>query len=206
MVELLRYVYDLPYDVTFDDQDTQLKPLTMVYVVADKYQVDGLKREVSKRMKSIIESHLDVRDFVNALRTIATGTTPYDTCARKMMVDVCITNLHHLHRKTEFISRLREHADLGADMIEHQNLPQAFPENWVCNGTCNGSSVPRCSYCLKPFDEEFALKNRYRETWYCEECGNNFEPICDKCEEIVVWQRRGLSCAEVAQSMPITIQ
>jgi hypothetical protein len=192
MVALLRHIYELPYDTMLKDQCDRLQPHAMVYVVAEKYQVDGLKRAISQRMNSIIESHLDIRDFVKAYRTIAESTTRHDAHARKMMVGKCITRLHHLHRDAEFISLLREHADLGVDMIEHQDLPRAFPEERVCAGTCNDTSMPVCYDCGEFFSDAFASKHRYTETWGCEECEYQAAPVCTKCGEYVVWQRRGL--------------
>lgn len=86
MVALLRYLYDLPYEEAFGDQSKFLQPYAETYVVAEKYQVRGLKIAISEQLRHMIHSERDLRkeywdrenedvdEFIEALETIVTGT------------------------------------------------------------------------------------------------------------------------------------
>ena len=54
MVALLRYIYGLPYYEGFGDQRGQLQPHAEAYVVAEKYQVQGLKFVISTNLRHMI--------------------------------------------------------------------------------------------------------------------------------------------------------
>lgn len=61
MVALLRYLYDLPYDEAFGDQRQLLQPYAEAYVVAEKYQAQGLNVVISEKLKHMIHSERDLR-------------------------------------------------------------------------------------------------------------------------------------------------
>jgi hypothetical protein len=193
MVALLRYIYDLPYDVSSELPWVRLEPLAMIYVVADKTQVDGLKQAVSKRMKSYLEDHaFDEGDFINALKTIITGTTPHDIYVWKMMVNACVVNLRYLRGIAEFTSLLREHADLGADIIGHSNLECGLPGDWLCGKHCEEGCRIWCPRCGTFYSRMSACDNHEMEVWSCESCGIEDAPACAMCGKTVAWRRRGL--------------
>jgi hypothetical protein len=134
MVALLRYMYNIPYDDGFEE--LRLKPYAMAYVVADKYQVRGLKLAICDRMKRIAGPSMDlgakdsessIRDFLDALAVVVTGTTTHDKLARNVMVEACTLNLQFLHRKPALLSLLRTSADLGAEIIGHPDLECGLP-------------------------------------------------------------------------------
>lgn len=199
MLALLRYIYDLPFFQTPEDKSDRLLPHARVYVVADKYQVSGLKLAVRDNMESIIESHDITCDFVDALKTIVTGTAPHDNNhAHKLMVDTCAMNLQEIRQNSGFISLLREHADLGVEIIRHQDLECGFPGDWVCSGGvyCSDRCVIVCGMCDRKFGFAFSWKHRDRPNWLCKGCGNKNEPRCESCNNVVEWQRRGLEHSE----------
>ena len=141
MVALLRYIYGLPYGELLTDGDTLLRSYAVIYIVADKYQVKGLKLAVSNSMKREISSwdifgnhNLEsfTRDSLEALSIVINGTTFSDQLARKVMVEGCVMNMRHLQQQPALISLLRSSADLGAEIIGHKNLECGLPGAWVC--------------------------------------------------------------------------
>jgi hypothetical protein len=202
MVALLRYIYDLPYD---DDFELRLKPYAMVYVVADKYQVNGLKLAVSDEMKRIavclhpsqlssltLDEDVAISDFLDALRIVVTCTTTHDQLARRFMVEACIANLQAWHSEPALLSLLRESADLGAEIIGHPNIACAFPGDWVCGGGCKARCTPLCMGCEKVFEDDYARRNHETARWICEFCQYTGRPVCSECSQTVEWRRRGL--------------
>jgi hypothetical protein len=201
MVALLPYIYRIPYDDDFEN--FRLRPYAMAYIVADKYQVQGLKLAVSEDMKRIIgimssmhprqeDSRDTVRDFLDALRIVVKRTTTRDRLARKVIVEACTLNLQHLHRKLALLSLLRESANLGAEIIGHPDLKCGLPGDWECSGGCEGPIGAKCAKCDRVFGEEYARRNREDSSWTCESCGNDDDhPTCTTCENSVSWQRKG---------------
>lgn len=85
MTALVRYLYDLPYADDTEGWCTRLQPHALVYVVADKYQIESLKTEVCDNMKAIIGDRLNLErsasdrvDFLGAVRTMVSCTRPQD--------------------------------------------------------------------------------------------------------------------------------
>lgn len=205
MVALLRYIYDLPYYEGFGDQRGQLQPHAEAYVVAEKYQVQGLKFVISTNLRHMIHSERDLRkegteeadheraEFLDALRIIVAGTPAHDNNhGRKVMVEACVLNLRLLHQMPEFLSLLRESSDLGADIIGHKDLECGLPGDWVCEGNCNDRLTVECGRCATRIGDLSAVENRYNLFWPCEGCGSACIPRCVGCSDPVKWKRRGL--------------
>ena len=205
MVALFRYLYDLPYEEAFGDQRTFLQPYAEAYVVAEKYQAEGLKIAISEKLRHMIHTERDLRkeywsrenhevdEFIEALETIVAGTPVHDKYARKVMVEACVVNLQRLNQRPEFLSLLRESSDLGADIIGHKDLECGFPGEWVCGSLCEERLKVACSRCKEHVEDLVAIDNRdNNDDWECEECGEALWPMCSECEEPVRWYRRGL--------------
>jgi hypothetical protein len=200
MVALLRYIYGIRYDEIFED--LHLRPYAMAYIVADKYQVEGLKLAVTNEMKRVVRSmpsmnprHEDskdiVGDFLDALGIVVKRTTTNDQLARKVIVEACTLNLQYLHKKPALLSLLRESADLGAEIIGHSDLECGLPGDWQCFNACDGPISAKCGKCDRRFGEEYARRNRDNSSWTCEHCGNDDSPACTICEHSVGWERKG---------------
>lgn len=199
MVAVLRYIYGLPYYERFGDQSDQLQPHAEAYVVAEKYQVEGLKLAISKKLRHMIHSERDLRkegteeadneraEFIDA------GIPAHDNNhGRKVMVEACVLNLRLLHHMPEFLSLLRESSDLGADIIGHQDLECGLPGDWVCEGSCDDRLTVECGRCATRIEDLSAVENRYNLFWVCEACGSACKPRCVGCSDPVKWKRRGL--------------
>ena len=201
MVALLRYIYGLSYNGRFSNRPDRLQPHAKVYVVAEKYQLQGLKLAVSDNMERIIDSGMDlavndagvsIDDFVSALRTVVTGITTDNDHVWEMMVEACVVNLQYVRQKPMFLSLLKESPGLGVEIIGHQDLECGLPGDWVCKGGCDGRCGTMCYGCDTPFSDAFAMSHRNEGLWECEKCEMSYEPNCIDCSNTVVWQRRGL--------------
>lgn len=172
-----------------------------IYIVADKYQVYGLKRAVTKKMKDLVDNHMDfsslcvepgIGGFIRALRVIITNTTANDDLARKVMVEACVRNLNYLHQEPQLQSLLMESAELGAAIIGHQSLWFGLAGAWVCQEDITHNASIECMSCEAHFEEEMAWQNRYEEEWTCSECGHKGPPGCAYCGFEVEWVDRKL--------------
>lgn len=111
MVALLRYIYGLNYEEYFSHRPDRLEPHAKVYVVVEKYQLQGLKLAVSSIMKRMIDSEIDlgandavasIVDFVSALRTVVTGVATDSDHLRRIVVD----HNHVVKMRTKICPRL----------------------------------------------------------------------------------------------------
>lgn len=172
MLALLRFIYDLPYDE--DSEDARLRPYAMTYVVADEYQVKGLRLATSNKMKHIVDSptllegddsEASIHDFLDALTIIVTSTTTQDKHARKVMVEACTLNLQLVNQNPALLSLLRESIDLGGEIISHPDLECGLAGDWVCAGDCEVKCTVICNGFSEPFGKEFSRRNRDEERW-----------------------------------------
>ena len=197
MVALLRFMYGLTYDACWFDPPSALPSHAKVYVVAEKYQIHGLKAAVKNNMKDSILYHMLspmdwLHDFIDAVQTIVTGIASDNDQLRRSMVEACVVTLRYLHQEPEFLSLLRESPGMAVDIVGHDDLECGLPGDWVCRGSCSGRCTVMCCSCKKVFSDDFARKHRDEKTWKCSDCGTSGEPHCADCGHTVVWQRRGL--------------
>ena len=189
MIVLLRYLYDLPYDDLTKDPKTSLHSLAQAYVVADKYQAVRLRDEIHHQ----IEKHDQCRDltdhddFFNALDVIVTGTTPQVVGAHATMIDVCVTHINSLSSQAAFSSFLQEHGEVGAEIINHNNLSLTLQGDWYCDCDARVEALPRCYWCFQSFPNHYLRDYHNEEKWTCPHCGQIAPPYCMMCEADVKW-------------------
>jgi hypothetical protein len=149
MVALLRYTYGLPYDEFLGHPREQLRTHA-------EYQVQGLKLAICNNMRRTLHTHLhlgmayakpEIADFINALQIVVAGTPAGDDYARKVMLEACVWNLRSLHQHPESLALLRQSADLGAEIIGHQDLECGLAGDWVYGGNCKCRLTVECSEC-----------------------------------------------------------
>lgn len=80
MIVLLRFIYGLPYNECFEDKPGALQPYAKVYVVAEKYQINGLKLVISKDMERITSTKAfhTATTAMNRLGGNATGSSSFN--------------------------------------------------------------------------------------------------------------------------------
>ena len=201
MVALLRYIYGLPYAACFSGRPDRLYPHAKVYVVAEKYQIQGFKLAVSRSVKRKLHSEMNlgkenadgsIVNFMDTFQAVVKGIAARDNQLRKMMVDACVWNLRYLRQKPTFLALLEDSPGLSVEIISHPDLECGLPGDWICEVGCDDRFEPVCFHCSEPFGDGFAMSHRGDRYWYCGKCENNVAPICGICEQPLAWQRRGL--------------
>lgn len=175
-------MYDLPCNDALDEHKVSLDFLAMIYVTADKYQVKSLQEKLHHKIQrhKNCEYLINIEDFLDALEVIITGTTPDDKHARAAMIDSCVKNINLLKQKPGFSALLRDHGDIGAEIIHHNRLPLMLEGSWYC-GIKHAEAVPTCRKCRIAYPESYVRSHRHLKTWKCPNCPNKERPVCFDC-------------------------
>jgi hypothetical protein len=177
-------MYDLPCNNALNIRNASLESLAMTYVTADKYQVVSLKDKVYRKIKWHENYwHLThVEEFLTALEVIITGTTPDDKIARATMIDACIKHINLLKQKPGFSALLRDHGDIGAEILQHSRLPLMLEGTWKCDGFYrHPEAVPSCRKCDEPYPDAYVRSHRHLKAWTCPNCLSKEQPVCLRC-------------------------
>lgn len=184
MMALFRYIYDLRYEHLNKDPEEKWQFLANVYVAADKYQVEGLHRDVTERMKDWLWEREDsessglAEDFMAAVKIVFDNTTNQDKIGRPAMVDFCVCCIRDLNRLPEFKMLLNEYDDLGAEILAHERLSLMLEGTWTCCYEPHRGAIPRCPFCAEPYPLSYARLQRGRTDWVCPDCAMKSPPIC----------------------------
>ena len=117
---MLRFLYDQPYaadEATWHD-GISLMPHLHVYVVAEKYDLQNLKRAAFENIGSILGNDNESVDLYEALRVAFTLTPTGDQMVRTLFTDSCGTRLPRLIKQPDFIKVLDEVAELGSAIVQ----------------------------------------------------------------------------------------
>jgi len=189
-------MYDVPYIDELNLCIVSLKTLATIYLTADKYQVESLKKTVHQKIKEHIHlwSLFVPQDFLDAVKVIIIGTSLEDKDARATMINACVNHIQELQKLSGFSALLREHGDIGAEIIHHTRLPLMLEGTWYCGDKIrHPDAVPSCRRCEESFPESYVRSHRHRKAWKCPECRHLEQPVCyclecgDDCMS-VKWQ------------------
>lgn len=120
---MLHYMYKSDYYDNHSRKPDDRSPLLFnlqVFVLADKYQVEGLKVAAAEKIQRILangDSWTHV-DFVPALRMICGDEFPQAQAIRDGAIQVAHDNLDKLLEKDEFIAALNSVAGLGSALTK----------------------------------------------------------------------------------------
>jgi hypothetical protein len=200
MMAMFRYIYDVRYYKSTEAGDDKLQTLATIYLVADKYDVDGLQESVIDWMESVLQysTERDIQarkpkpnDFLAATKLIFNGTVKQDDICRQLLIKFCVLCIRDLKKLPEFATLLSEHADLGAGILAQENLNIMLEGSWYCDGDEHKFAVPCCPniYCETTFPMWYLLDNYRKKLWKCPVCQEEVTPVC--CEH---GDDRGLEC------------
>lgn len=188
MYAALRYIYDLPYMDLFADENTKLQSLAKLYVVAEKYQLKGLHKDITKHMyptlrsrtahgmENLDEAELD--DCLAAVKIVSAGTTTQDQMGRESLVTFCVLNIRELKQLPAFSTLMSECSDLGFEILSHEKLPLMLEGTWYCGHDEHKGAVPQCPDCKRVFSLEYIRMNRSEGIWSCPNCSLAAIPEC----------------------------
>lgn len=182
MMALFRYIYDLPYEPT--DKDSEWQFLARVYIAADKYEVEGLVKDVTRRMKLKFprDGYLasSEEDFFAAVKLVFDNTISQDATGRTAMVDLCVCCIGEFKGLQEFQTLLSECDGLGAAIIAHEKLSLMLDGTYLCgpDEQEHRAAVPRCSSCGEEFTASEIRRYSRQLEWDCPCCYNASRPVC----------------------------
>lgn len=186
MMALFRYVYDISYDDLIDDWVLQFH--ANVYVVAEKYQVQGLREKATDKMKGMLwnatnwsllaTEENDATDFLATVKIVFTQTPTQDNMLRAALVEFSVSHIHDLKQLPAFSALLKEHGDLAAEMFAHERLSFNLEETWLCDGIEDRRAVPCCPKCEKVVPVSKLREHRSQRLWLCSFCGQTVRPVC----------------------------
>jgi len=180
----LRHMYDLPCNDALNEWKVSLESLAMIYVTADKYQVKSLTENVYHKIRRHVncQNVTRVEGFLDALEVIITGTTTEDKCVRTTMIIACVKDINKLQKSCGFTALLREHGDIGAEILQHSRLPLMLEGTWYCgDDLAHFEAVPTYRRCNRPFPESYVRSHRHLKTWTCPNCQNEEQAVCMDC-------------------------
>lgn len=164
---MLRFIYGEDYPIREKKKKTMLHsiiPHTEAYLIADKYQVKGLKIAAHDAMSGYLSSYAIDAEQLSCLRMIFTRLTHTDSLLRPTAVKYCAQNIAALRKEDDFRTLLREIPDLGLAILqsEHLHFGQRTEKLYRCPecdtvrdphsctefGDCDCEyKPPTCSYC-----------------------------------------------------------
>lgn len=183
---LFRYVYDMPYADLVDEWVLQFH--AKVYVVAEKYQINGLHEKSTENMKEylwnatnwslLVLEENDATDFLAAVRIVLTQSSEEDNMLRDALVEFAVSHINDLNRLPAFAALLKDHGDFGAEMFAHERLSLNLEGTWMCDGEEDRRAEPRCPKCEEAFDIEQLREYRGQKHWECGYCDSRVSPVC----------------------------
>lgn len=99
---------------------TEISPFitnAMVYNIAKKYEIPGLKVLATKRYKEGINKHWHIRAFVESMCCVYEDGMESDKPLKDIMIDAVLRNLMELMTCEPFLEFLRQEAELGVDIL-----------------------------------------------------------------------------------------
>jgi len=188
MEALSGYIYGSSYHHLWEDTDNKLQFLAQLYVAGEKYMVKGLNADVAMYMNSHIwydasfyfsyPPDPDTKDLLDAAQIIMAGTPSNDVVGRRVLVRFCAAHIHELRQMPEFVELLKEYAELGASILQVENLDLMLQGCWHCNAEEDRRAVPRCRKCDEIFPASYMREHRTEELWDCSFCQEKVQPVC----------------------------
>jgi hypothetical protein len=200
MMAMFRYIYDVQYYDLWKDRNVKLQTLAKIYLVADKYEVDGLPESVVDWMESELKLHTELEiqyakpnpeDFLAATNMIFNGAVKQGDICRQLLIRFCVACICDLNKLSGFVTLLSEHANLGAAILAQKNLGLMLEGSWYCADDEDKFAVPRCPTftCETIFPMWFIAENYKKKLWKCPICSEEVTPVC--CEH---GSDQGLEC------------
>lgn len=120
---MIDYLYRLDYDdqpgsANAKEPNGRLVINSLVYAIADKYEIWSLKDAAKKKAAVLVENEWNDDSFLIALETAWMTTPQSDRGLRDLFIPVLCTNRIELVKKEPYMDALRSIADLAADMVQ----------------------------------------------------------------------------------------
>ena len=158
---MIDYLYRLDYDdqpdsATAKDTNGRLVVNSLVYAIADKYEILSLKDAAKKKTAELVEKEWNEDSFLTALAIVWTTTPQCDRGLRDLFVPVICEHKKELIAKKICVETVRNVGDLAVDVVqgictepERVSVDSYEVEFWCDNYRCrrNKTVDVRCPSC-----------------------------------------------------------
>lgn len=126
---MMSYMYTLDYDddrrPIFDPDETEVTAYApqallinaQVYIMAEKYEIEGLKQLACTKYKEVLPSTWNSTLFSRTASLVYEKTVETDRMLRDIIVQGASDNLKLLLDRGEFVEMLKSHGDIATDIM-----------------------------------------------------------------------------------------
>lgn len=172
---MLRFIYgeNYPVEKKIEKGSYSIVQHTEAYIVADKYQVKGLKIAAHDEISYYLDWSALAADQSPCLRMMFTRLPRTDSLLRTTAIRYCARNIAVLREEDDFRALLHEIPDLGSAILHSEQLQvgQRTEKLYRCphcdtvrdlhtcthitdKGDCGCKyTPPTCSYCMKTCED-----------------------------------------------------
>lgn len=146
---MIDYLYRLDYDdqpnsASKKPSDGRLVTNSLVYALADKYEIWSLKEVAKQKIAKLIDEEWNDDSFLAALEIVWTSTPQSDRGLRELFIPVLSEHKKDLITKEMYIEAVRNIGDLAVDMMlalssltdGYQMKNRNQVEFWCNNSNC----------------------------------------------------------------------
>lgn len=159
---MIDYLYRLDYDdqpnsASKKPSDGRLVTNSLVYALADKYEIWSLKEVAKTKIAKLINEEWNDDSFLAAVETAWTTTPQSDRGLRELFIPVLREHKTELITKEMYIEAVRSIGDLAVDMMQAlSSLTEGLQvkngnqvEFWCNNSCCRKNKVTHvnCQHC-----------------------------------------------------------
>ena len=153
---MIAYFYEHDYESGSADSGDYFQYNALLYAMADKFQVPGLKACIKRKVShELNEGNYNDDDFVNSVRVVWTSTPSSDQGLRMLYVQSVLCDRVYLFKMDNMVSALKEVEGFAADII--------LGEYRYFNTEDSPLQLDAAYYCGR-------CQSSYRETRACEGC------------------------------------
>lgn len=157
---MIEFMYTFDYDSSGRGEDSN-SPMVFnvrVYSIADKYDVQALKKQAKRKFENTVQNCWDMDDIPDAVAQVYASTLTSDRGLREVVSAVAGKNISRLLSKQKFRDVLQETTGFASDLVE--GLTRERLEN---------QKSYKCPHCYKIWDYTALSDNTH---YYCIHCGH----------------------------------
>ncbi|TVY90574.1 hypothetical protein LAWI1_G002952 [Lachnellula willkommii] len=137
-----------------------------VFVIADKYDIQGLKQLATKKYETAVPNAWNCAEFVGSLKLLYEETLESDRVLKDVAVKTAGKHVNDLVDRGEFAALCKVNGELGFDILKASLTAKTLPAK-----NC-GPSTPSCPTCQRNF---FVKTVGFEgDGFYCKACDDAF--------------------------------
>ncbi|KAF2085251.1 hypothetical protein K490DRAFT_67899 [Saccharata proteae CBS 121410] len=131
---MLHFLYNNDYNGS-GNQDGRVSPLlfnTLVYSIADKYDIRSLKQTSLEKFRKAVAVAWELDDFPHAVAEVYSTTPASDRGLRDIVVHFSHRNVDHLMKKQPFVKMVEDTAGFAGDLVKKVLESEASIRHYRC--------------------------------------------------------------------------